>query len=145
MSLETQLLQKILDQLVQHPFVGGGGDASSTAIGSTAGLTDLQLRASPVGVALRQGSNWTDRSGTLAAANTAQNAAVANTARIGFAIQNISAGDLWFNTLAAAVQTQPSFRLRAGGYFETPPGVSPTGAISIIGATLGQAYVCREW
>lgn len=96
-------------------------------------------------VALAQGANWIDRSGTITTGGTAQNAAASNASRIGFAIQNNSSGDLWFNTLATAVQSQPSIKVAAGGYYETPPGVSPTGAISIIGATTAQAFSAREW
>lgn len=84
-------------------------------------------------------------SGSITAGNTAQNAAAANTNRRGFALQNLSSGDLWFSSLATAVQDQPSLKLAAGAYYETPPGAAGVGAISIIGATTGQKYSGREW
>lgn len=90
-------------------------------------------------------ASLTDRSGTLAAGATAQNAAPANVARKGFWIQNNSSGALWINTLATAVQSQPSLQIAAGAYYEAPPGGAGTGAISIIGATTGQAFSAREW
>jgi hypothetical protein len=163
MSLDTLLLQKIYDQLVQHPFSAAGSvnaviqnatfltdqqlRASAVAVSFTwAGLTDTQLRAAPVPVALRQGVNWADKSGTLTTGGTAQNAAAANAARIGFLLQNPSTTlDLWFSTLATAVQAQPSLKLGPGEAYETPPGLSPTGAISVIGSTTAQPFTCREW
>lgn len=84
-------------------------------------------------------------SGSITAGNTAQNAAAANTNRRGFALQNLSSGDLWFSSLATAVLDQPSLKLAAGAYYETPPGAAGVGAISIIGATTGQKYSGREW
>lgn len=87
----------------------------------------------------------TNQSGTIAAGGTAQTAIASNAARKGFEIQNQSAGNLYFSTLAAAVQSQPSILLVPGAFYETPLGGAGTGAVSIIGATTGQAYAAREW
>lgn len=87
----------------------------------------------------------TDRSGTITAGGTQQTAMAANAARKGFTIQNQSVADLWFNSLANAVQSQPSFRVPAGALYENPRGGCPTGVISIIGGTTGQAFTAREW
>ena len=88
----------------------------------------------------------TDRSGTIAAGATAQQAAAANAARIGWAVQNLHASaDLWVSTLAAAVPSQPSIRLAAGALYESPPGAQGSGAISIVGAITGQPFSAREW
>lgn len=86
-----------------------------------------------------------DRSGTIAVGGTAQQLAPSNAGRNGFLIQNLSAGDLWFSTLATAVASQPSLKLPAGMTYETPLSGFGTGAISIIGATTGQAFAAREW
>jgi len=88
---------------------------------------------------------WTNRSGTITTGGTAQQLAPANLARKGFFIQNVSAGDLWFNSEATAVLNQPSIKLIAGAYYESPVGLPPSGAISIIGATTAQAYTAREY
>lgn len=87
----------------------------------------------------------TNISGTVTAGGTAQNAAAANAARVGFWIMNLSAGDLWISTLAAAAASQPALKLTAGTYYEAPPGGAGTGAISVFGATTGQAWAGREW
>lgn len=87
----------------------------------------------------------TNASGTITSGGTAQNAAAANATRRGFVLQNNSTGDLWFSTIATAVQSQPSFKLPPGAYYESPPFGGGVGAISIIGATTGQAFTGREW
>lgn len=87
----------------------------------------------------------TSISGTITTGATAQNAASANSSRKGFMLQNNSTGDLWFSTLATAVASQPSIKLPPGAYYESPLGAGGTGAISIIGATTGQAWSGREW
>jgi hypothetical protein len=69
----------------------------------------------------------------------------ANVSRKGFAIQNLSAGDLWFNGTGAAAASQPSFRLSPGSYYESPQGGAGVAAVQIIGATTGQAFTAREW
>lgn len=87
----------------------------------------------------------TNQSGSITTGGTAQTAIAANGARRGFEIQNLSSGDLWINTLATAVQDQPSMRIAPGQLYETPAHRVPTGAVSIIGATTGQKFYAREW
>lgn len=87
----------------------------------------------------------TDKSGTITTGGTAQVAIAANTARKGFWIQNISTGDLWITSLTTAVADSPSMKIAAGALYESPTGGTPTGAISIIGATTGQKFAAREW
>jgi hypothetical protein len=88
----------------------------------------------------------TNRSGTIAAAGVAQVLAVANPARRGLWVQNNSAGDLRLNSTAAASATAGI--LIPGGQnalYEYPAAGVPLTAISIWGATLGQAFESREW
>jgi hypothetical protein len=88
----------------------------------------------------------TDRSGTITAGATAQTLMAANSSRLGWQLQNNSVGDLWFNELGStAVANQPSFKLAPGDSYESPVGATTTAAISIIGATTGQAFTAREW
>ncbi|MGE0022118.1 MAG: hypothetical protein AB7S70_00615 [Hyphomicrobium sp.] len=86
-----------------------------------------------------------DRSGAIAAAGRPQAVAGHNLGRRGFMIQNLSDGALWFDTLAAAVAGAPSFRLAPGAIYETPAHAVPSGVISILGGTTGQAFAAREW
>lgn len=90
----------------------------------------------------------TDRSSKITTGGTAQSLMGTNASRKGWFIQNQSTGDLWFNELGTAVisaSTPQSFRLVPGAYYESSMGGAPGTAISIIGATTGQAFIAREW
>ena len=82
-------------------------------------------------------------SGTITTGGTAQTLSAVKTTPRRFAIQNLSAGDLWINTKATAVAGSPSLRISSGAYYESP--YATTNAISIIGATGGQAFTAEEW
>lgn len=87
----------------------------------------------------------TDRSGTIAAGATAQTAAAALTTRRYLLIENLSTTeDLWFNFGTTAVASQPSILLAAGKSWENPPHFCPTGLVSVIAATTGHAFTCKE-
>lgn len=96
-------------------------------------------------VQLAPAAALTNISGTVTTGGTAQNAAAANSSRAGFWIQNLSAGDLWISTMSTAAATQPALKITAGTYYEAPPGGAGTGAISVFGATTGQAWAGQEW
>jgi hypothetical protein len=85
-----------------------------------------------------------DHSGTIAVGNTAQILMAANTARRYLLIENVSAGDLWFNFTTTAVIGQPSLKLPSGASFVMEDSPISTEAISIIGATGGQTFVSKE-
>lgn len=87
----------------------------------------------------------TDKSGTITTGGTAQTAAALNASRKYLFIQNPSTapGSLWFSTVTTAVAASPSIELVPGASYES--GLfCPTGAVSIIGATTGQAFTGRE-
>jgi hypothetical protein len=90
------------------------------------------------------GQTIVDHSGTIAVGNTAQTLMAANSARRYLLIENVSAGDLWFNFTTTAVVGQPSLRLPSGASFVMEDSPISTEAISIIGATGGQAFVSKE-
>ncbi|MEE7463431.1 hypothetical protein MFUR16E_20410 [Methylobacterium fujisawaense] len=87
----------------------------------------------------------TARSGTIAAGGTAQQLMAANASRRGFVVQNQSSGDLWVNGTSTATADQNSLRIRPDAYYETPAHHVGTGAVSILGATTGQAFYAREF
>lgn len=88
----------------------------------------------------------TPRSGTITLGGTAQSFMTANAARKGWFIQNNSTGDLWVNRFGGtASAAQPSILVRPGRMYETPPGGSGGNALSIFGATTGQAFTAGEW
>ncbi|WDZ97974.1 hypothetical protein Herbaro_09395 [Herbaspirillum sp. WKF16] len=84
----------------------------------------------------------TSRSGSIAAGGTAQTLAAANAARLSLKGQNISSADLWINEIGAnaAPDTAGSYRVAAGATFS----ISTNRAISIYGATTGQAFSATE-
>jgi hypothetical protein len=86
----------------------------------------------------------TDRSGTITAGGTAQQAAAANPARRYLVLQNVSDTVMWYNFGATAVANQPSFSLAAAARVEWSGQFIPTGLISVIGATTGKAFTCKE-
>jgi hypothetical protein len=83
----------------------------------------------------------TDRSGAIAAGGTAQTLAPANPSRRYLRGQNLSTGDLWLNEVGGtASAASPSYRVPAGGTF----GINTNQAVSIWGATTGQAWSATE-
>lgn len=94
---------------------------------------------------LINGTTKTDRSGTVTSGGTQQTLMALNASRRGFEVQNQSTGDLWISELGNAAATQPSIWLPPGAYYVPPDAGVPTAAISIFGATTGQAFAAREW
>lgn len=89
------------------------------------------------------GLAFTDRSGAITAGGTAQWAVVSpNLNRRYFVFQNHSDTDMWINEDTVAVAGQPSIKVAAGGYYE--PLVPPLGKISVICATTGKQFTCKE-
>lgn len=117
--------------------------ANLEIVGSTA-LTDAQLRAAPVNVKVSPGT-LANLSGTITAGGTAQQLAPANSARRGLSVLNLSSNFLWINMLGTASAAPPSIKLAPETYFETPDGFGVTGAVSIFGATTGQAFTALEY
>jgi hypothetical protein len=100
----------------------------------------------PVPVALLASRvTYTDKSGTVTSGGAAQTLAAANASRRGFWIQNQSTGDLWISSVGTAAATQPSLKIAPGYLYECPAHGVPVTAISIYGATTGQAFAAREW
>lgn len=87
----------------------------------------------------------TDGSGTIATGGTAQAVFAAKPNRRYLLIQNNSTGPLWINFTTEAVAGQPSIQLSSGGTaFVMETGFVSTEAVSIIGATTGQAFTAKE-
>lgn len=91
------------------------------------------------------GQALVDHSGTIANGGAAQTVMAANTSRRYLLIENLSSGDLWFNFTTTAVIGQPSLRLPpAPSSFVMEDSPISSEAISIIGATTGQAFTAKE-
>ncbi len=114
--------------------------AQPTVVAQTNGVRLYWPNGDEVG-----GGTLTDKSGTITTGGAAQDAAAANTSRHYLFLQNPSTapGSLWFSTVATAVAASPSIELVPGASYESGM-FCPTGAVSIIGATTGMAFVGRE-
>lgn len=84
----------------------------------------------------------TGRSGTITLGGTAQQLAAANASRKLLRGQNISTGDLWINENSgtAAANGTDAYLVSAGATFS----VDTNEAVSIVGATTGQAFTATE-
>ncbi len=96
-------------------------------------------------IARGQGVVYTDRSGNLVTAGTAQELAPANPARRGFFVQNVSSADLWISSVGIARADQPALRIAPGQLYECPASGVPISAVSLFGAVQGQSFSAREW
>jgi hypothetical protein len=87
-----------------------------------------------------------NRSGAVTTGGTAQTAAAQFLSRRYFLFQNISDETMWVNFGVTAVADQPSISVVAGGALEfgAHTGVCPNGFVSVISATTGKKFVCKE-
>ncbi len=88
--------------------------------------------------------SFTNRSGTLAANNTAQQVMAANLNRKYLLVQNVSAIALWINFNTDANADQPSIKLVADGSFVMEGSAIVTDSVSIIGSTAGSSFTAKE-
>jgi hypothetical protein len=87
----------------------------------------------------------TNRSGSIATGATAQAVCAANPNRSFLFFQNISAEDMFINfDGVTAVADQPSILLPTKTSLIWDGPFIPNGAISVIAATTGSKYVCKE-
>lgn len=126
----------------------GTGNTSLASIDSK--TPALQGGAVPV-VTASQVTAQTDRSGTITTGGTAQVLMAANATRKGWWIQNNSSATLWVNDVGTATAGGSSIPVAGvptggtvGSLYESPSRTSPN-AISIFGATTGQAFAAREY
>jgi len=119
-----------------------------TATGSGAQLVQDLILESAVSNGVMQTAitgnvSLVDASGTITTGGTAQTVLAANATRKVIQLQNMSAGPLWYNFSGTATEGGGSFELVAGAYYENNPGIASNQALSIIGATTGQAFTLK--
>ena len=101
---------------------------------------------SPLPVINVAGAAASDGSGALAAGGSAQMLFGGIVPSNGFLVQNNSSAALWLSDAGTASAGGASIQLAAnGGTFATPSGYKPVGAVSLFGATTGQAFAARRW
>lgn len=85
-----------------------------------------------------------DFSAAITAGATAETAIAANPARRYFLFQNISDTNMWVNFGATAVADKPSIKIVPDAALIFESGFVPVGLVSVICATTGKKYVCKE-
>lgn len=102
---------------------GGGGSSGGTVAGS-----------------------YTNRSGTITTGGVSQTLMAANASRKAWTVQNRSTGNLYINFTAAASAsaTGGSIELQPGDAYSEAGDFVSTEAITILGATTGQAFTAKE-
>lgn len=107
-------------------------------------ISDLGLRAALPIVSL---FTPTDGSGTITTGGTAQNLFGTAIPQHGFSIFNPDATNaIWFSySTTAAANATGSIEILPGGLYESPPGLVPSQAISIVGAGTGQKFTAFYW
>jgi hypothetical protein len=89
----------------------------------------------------------TDRSGVITLGGAAQQLMAANSARVGWSLQNKSVVDMWFNDLGSAADpaASSSVYLPAGAYYESEIGGGSISSISLYGTATNAPFAAREW
>lgn len=118
--------------------------APSTGVINLALTSYPQVTSSTSGVITPTKGNLTDRSGSLVAANIAQQLMAANINRRYLFIQNLSTVDLWINFSAPAIAGQPSLKLPPNSGFAMEGTFVTTEAVSVIGTVVGQTWCAKE-
>jgi hypothetical protein len=87
-----------------------------------------------------------DGSGTVATGGAAETLFGGTVPVTGFFVQNNSSAALWVSDVGVASAGGASVQIAPnGGIFATVPGYKPAGAVSLYGATTGQAFAARRW
>ena len=145
------LLVKDANTTVQSLATAVDGNGNLVPLHAPA-ATNAQGVATPIGaqnplpVINAAGSTASDGSGTVAAGGSAQILFGGIVPANGFLVQNNSSAALWISDVGTASAGGASIQLAAnGGVFATPSGYKPAAAVSLFGATTGQAFAARRW
>jgi hypothetical protein len=145
------LLVKDANTTVQSLSTATDGNGNLVPLHAPA-ATNAQGIATPVGpqsplpVINTAGSSAVDGSGTVATGGSAQTLFGGIVPPNGFLVQNNSSNPLWVSDVGVASAGGASIQLAAnGGTFATGSGYKPAGAVSLYGATTGQAFAARQW
>lgn len=113
---------------------------------TSAGVATVVGPQNPLPVINTAGAAASDGSGTVATGGAAQTLFGGMVPMNGFLVQNNSTGTVWVSDVGAASAAGASVQIAPnGGIFATPSGYKPAGAVSLYGATTGQAFAARRW
>lgn len=99
----------------------------------------------PLPVINAAGSAAADGSGAIVTGGTAQSLFGGVTPTNGYLVANNSTATLYVSDVGTATGGGAGIPISAGAVWQTPPGYKPPGAVSIYGATTGQAFAARRW
>lgn len=126
------------------PLPTGAATAALQTAGNTSAAAIVTALAGLLKVDTVVQATATPRSASVG--TTASALMAANASRRGFAIQNQSStAKVYINGTAAATADFNSLMIPPLGYYETPPGHTGVGAISIISDTASTPVYAREW
>lgn len=110
-----------------------------------AGVAMPVSSAAPMPVINTTGLAASDGSGMVANGGAAQTLFGGVVPINGWLVANNSSATLYVSDVGAATPGGASIPVAPGAVFATPSGYKPAGAVSLFGATTGQAYAARRW
>ena len=123
-------------------IVSSAPDVSMVTVGFDPS-SSLPPGTNSIGSVTKQGS-LSDGSGTIATANTSQQAMAANANRRYFFFQNIGTANIYLNFGTAATTGAGSMQIPPGASITMDAGFVSTDAINVISATPGTPYTCKQ-
>jgi hypothetical protein len=116
------------------------------AVSNVQGIATPVSLQNPLPVINTAAAAASDGSGTIATGGAPQALFGGIVPDNGFLVQNNSSAALWISDVGVASAGGASIQITAnGGVFVIPPGYKPAGAVSLYGATTGQAFAARRW
>jgi hypothetical protein len=103
------------------------------------------MQTAPMPVINAAGSPAVDGSGTIAVGGTAQPLFSGIVPVNGFQVCNNSTAALYVSDVGMASAGAASMPVGPGSIYTTPDGYRPAGAVSVFGASTGQAFAARRW
>jgi len=145
------LLVKDANTAVQSLATGLDGNGSlvpvhAPAMTNSQGVSTAVGPQNPLAVINTAAIAASDGGGTVATGGSAQTLFGGIVPVNGYLVQNNSSAALWISDVGVASAGGSSIQIAAnGGTFATPSGYKPAGAVSLYGATTGQAFAARRW
>jgi hypothetical protein len=141
----------VKDANTQVQSLSTGLDASGnivplhTAAAIVGGVATPAMATAPLPVINAAGSAAIDGSGAITVGGTAQLLFGGIVPINGFQVCNNSSAALYVSDVGTASAGGTSIQMAPGAIYTTPDGYRPAGAVSVYGASTGQAFAARRW
>jgi hypothetical protein len=110
-----------------------------------AGIATPASASTPLPMINTAGSAASDGSGAVVTGGAAQTLFGGVAPMNGWLVANNSSAAVYVSDVGTATPGGASIPVAPGAVFATPSGYKPAGAVSLYGATTGQAYAARRW